>query len=114
MKDQLFHIVSRRRFLAMMGGAALTLATGCAATPPKPPAPIKKAARILTGDTSLDAQFLRQIVASDNRTARTVMWQSDEPQENAEVVWRVADGGKDTEIFSAPAASERYTDDGQN
>lgn len=114
MKDKLFRIVSRRRFLAMMGGAALTLAAGCAATPPKPPAPIKKAARILTGDTSLDAQFLRQIVATDNRTTRTVMWQSDEPQENAEVVWRAAGGDKDAEIFAAPAKSERYTDDGQN
>ena len=114
MKDKLSHIVSRRRFLSLMGGAALTLAAGCAAAPPKPPAPIKKAARILTGDTSLDAQFLRQIIAADNRAARTVMWQSDEPQENAEVVWRIAGGDKDAEIFSAPAKSERYTDDGQN
>ena len=95
MNDKLSRIVSRRRFLSLMGGAALTLAAGCAAAPPKPPAPIKKAARILTGDTSLDAQFLRQIIAADNRAARTVMWQSDEPQENAEVVWRIAGGDKD-------------------
>ncbi len=114
MKDKFSRIISRRRFLAMIGGAALTLAAGCAATPPKPPAPIKKAARILTGDTSLDAQFVRQIVTADNRTSRTVMWQSDEAQENAEVVWRIAGGDKDAEIFSAPAAGERYTDDGQN
>ena len=39
MKDKLSHIVSRRRFLSLMGGAALTLAAGCAAAPPKPPAP---------------------------------------------------------------------------
>lgn len=107
--------ISRRRFLAMMGGAALSLASGCAFR--KAPAPVRKAARVLTGDTSLDARFLRQIIAADNRTARTVMWQSDEPQEIAEVVWRASgkkETAQDAEIFSAPAKSSRYTDDGQN
>ncbi len=114
MKDKLFHNISRRRFLTLMGSAALALAAGCTASPAKPPAPIKKAARILTGDTSLDIQFLRQIITADSGTSRTIMWQSDEPQEKAEVVWRVAGGGPETEIFSAPAVSEHYTDDGQN
>ena len=113
MNKNLFYTVSRRRFLAMMGGGLLSLAAGCAAAPPKPPAPIKKAARILTGDTSMDAGFLRQIITADSRVSRTVMWQSDDPQDNAEIVWRVADD-KDAEIFSAPAKQEHYTDDGQN
>ncbi len=114
MKDDFSQNISRRRFLALMGSAAMALAAGCAASPVKPPPPIKKAARILTGDTSLDIQFLRQIITSDSRTSRTVMWQSDEPQDKAEVVWRVAGGGPEEEIVSVPAASEHYTDDGQN
>ena len=108
--------ISRRTFLTLMGGAALSLAAGCA--PQKTPAPVKRAVRALTGDTSLDARFLRQIVTKDSRASRTIMWQSDEPQENAEIVWRAMDDGKEpkkeSEIFSAPAKSERYTDDGQN
>ena len=112
MKNKLFRTVSRRRFLTLMGGGLLSLTLGCA-SPPKPPAPIKKAARILTGDTSLDAGFLRQIITADSRVSRTIMWQSDDPQENAEIVWRAA-GEKDAEIFSAPAKQEHYTDDGQN
>ncbi len=114
MKDQ---IVSRRQFLSMMGGAAISLAAGCAFSG-KAAAPIRKAARILTGDTSLDARFLRQIITADSRTSRTIMWQSDAPQEKAEVVWRVAADGKngenEAELFSAPASSEHYTDDGQD
>lgn len=114
MKDQ---IVSRRDFLSMMGGAAISLAAGCAFSG-KAAAPIRKAARILTGDTSLDARFLRQIITADSRTSRTIMWQSDAPQEKAEVVWRVESGEKngenEAEIFSAPASSEHYTDDEQD
>ena len=112
MKNELFQRVSRRKFLALMGGAALTLAAGCATQ--KTPEPVKKAVRVLTGNTSLDAKYLRQIVAADSRVSRTVMWQSDEPQANAEVVWRVAGGGDEAELFSAIARNERYTDDGQD
>ena len=60
MKDELYRTVSRRQFLAMMGGAALSLAAGCA-FPAKAVEPIQKAARILSG--KLDARFLRQIIA---------------------------------------------------
>ena len=106
--------ISRRKFLTLLGGAALSLTVGCA--PPKSPAPVKKAVRALTGDTSLAAKYLRQIITADSRASRTVMWQSDEPQEAAEIVWRAPDRAQenDAAIFSAPAKSERYTDDGQN
>ena len=111
------HIVSRRKFLSMMGSAAISLAAGCAFSG-KAAAPIRKAARILTGDTSLDARFLRQIITADSRTSRTIMWQSDAPQEKAEIVWRAAGNGKngnnEAEIFSASATGEHYTDDGQD
>lgn len=111
------HIISRRKFLSMMGGAAISLAAGCAFSG-KAAAPIRKAARILTGDTSLDARFLRQIITADSRTSRTIMWQSDAPQEKAEIVWRAAGNGKngdnEAEIFSASATGEHYTDDGQD
>ena len=114
MKD---HIISRRKFLSMMGGAAISLVAGCAFSG-KAAAPIRKAARILTGDTSLDARFLRQIITADSRTSRTIMWQSDAPQEKAEIVWRAAGNGKNSdneaEIFSASATGEHYTDDGQD
>ncbi len=113
MKDHYF--LSRRKFLALLGGAAASLAAGCT-FPGKAAEPIRKAARVLTGDTSLDARFLRQIVTADSRASRTIMWQSDAAQEAAEVVWRVADGEKekDAELFSAPAKNEHYTDDGQD
>ena len=115
MNDQ---IVSRRKFLSMMGGAAISLAAGCAFSATKAVKPIQKAARILTGDTSLDARFLRQIITADSRTSRTIMWQSDAPQEKAEIVWRATADGKngenEAEIFSASATGEHYTDDGQD
>ena len=111
MKD---HRISRRAFLALMGGAAAALTVGCA--PQAAPAPVKKAVRVLTGDTSLDAAFLRQIITADSRASRTVMWQSAAPQDAAEVVWRVAGSGEGSgaELFSVAARSEHYTDDGQD
>ena len=109
MKDELFRTVSRRRFLAMMGGAAISLAAGCASSS-KAVEPIQKVARALSG--KLDARFLRQIVTADSCTSRTIMWQSDAPQEKAEVVLRVT--GQENETGPAPARSEHYTDDGQN
>ncbi len=111
--------LSRRHFLKLAGSTLLSLAAGCGFT--APPAvngkldeaarPVRKLARTLTGDTTLEARFIRQIVTHDNRVSRTVMWQSDDAQAGAEVAWRLA-GNEDFSI--APATSERYTDDQQD
>ncbi len=111
--------LSRRRFLKLAGSAILSLAAGCGFS--APPAaksrldeaarPVRKLARTLTGDTSLEARFVRQIITGDNRTGRTVMWQSDDAQAGAEVACRLA-GAEDFVVV--PATTERYTDDRQD
>ena len=93
--------ISRRSFLKTF------LASGCASPVP---APVKKAARAISG--AMDVKYLRQIVTEDSRTSRTIMWQSEDAQENAEVLLRVA--GQENETASVPATGQRYTDDGQN
>ena len=109
--------LSRRGFLKLAGGAILTLASGCAFSDAAPAAVEKaqsltrKAVRALTGDTSLDALRLRQIITADSRTSRTIMWHSDDPQADAEVAWRLP-GSDDCKVTSASSAL--YTDDGQH
>ncbi len=109
--------LSRRGFLKLAGGAILTLASGCTfsdadpAAVGKAPSLTQKAVRALTGDTSLDALRLRQIITTDSRTSRTIMWHSDDPQADAEVAWRLP-GSDDCHVTSASSAL--YTDDGQH
>ena len=111
-------IITRRRFLKLAGGAVLALASGCAFSTQKMTAPLKenigqplkKAAKTLTGDASLDARFLRQLVTADCRTSRRIMWQSEEEQAKAQIVWR--EKGQ-SELHRVPAEQEGFADDGQ-
>ena len=57
------------------------------------------------------AMYVRQVIASDNKNNRTIMWQSNSPIENPGVEYRMAGTG---EIQQIAAKSEKYTDDGQN
>lgn len=121
MKDKHTAKVTRRTFLKLAGGGLLALVAGCGSAPKAAvekaraaaeplSRPIKKAVRSLTGDTSLDAEHIRQMITRDSKTSRTVMWHSDEAQDGAEVAWRVA--GSD-ECETVPATSDYYDDDGQ-
>lgn len=108
--------LSRRRFLTLAGGTFAALAGGCVFS--GPPAavenatkPLRKAVKSLTGDTSLDAEYIRQLITKDSRTSRTVMWHSPYAQENAQVAWRTEGG---SEYTAVPATNEHYTDDGQD
>jgi len=115
MKNEL----SRRRFLKLAGSAIISLAAGCGfSTPPdvsnkldEAARPTRKIARALTRDTTLDAHFVRQIVTEDNRTSRTVMWNSRDTQAGSEVAFRLAGTEEYTVV---PATTERYTDDKQD
>ena len=106
MNQQIF---SRRSFLKLAGGTILTLASGCAFTAAPVLKPVQKAARVLTGDTSLEADYIRQLITADSRTSRTIMWQSNEEQKGAEVAWRLS--GSET-AAAVPAAEEEFRDDG--
>ena len=108
--------MTRRDFLTLTGGTIAALAAGCAFTGPPSAVenaakPIKRAVKSLTGDTSLDAEYIRQLITKDSRTSRTIMWHSPYEQEGAEVAWRKAGAG---EYTSVPATNEHYTDDGQD
>ena len=107
--------ISRRKFLTIAGSALAALAGGCALGTPaaveNAAKPLRKAVKTLTGDTSLDADYIRQIITKDSQTSRTIMWHSPYEQEGAEVVWRAAGG---EEYVSVPASNEHYTDDGQD
>lgn len=91
--------LSRRRFLA---GGVKSLAAACLGAVFSP---ITKA----LAASSPDVRFVRQIVAADNRTARTIMWQSAHEQRSAAVEWRHP-GAK--EIQSVAATSAPFSDDG--
>ena len=91
--------LSRRRFLA---GGVKSLAAACLGAVFSP---ITKA----LAASSPDVRFVRQIVAADNRTARTIMWQSAHEQRSAAVEWR-RPGAK--EIQSVAATSAPFSDDG--
>ena len=108
--------ISRRKFLTIAGSALAALAGGCAlsgtpAAVENAAKPLRKAVKTLTGDTSLDADYIRQIITKDSQTSRTIMWHSPYEQDGAEVVWRAAGG---EEYVSVPASNEHYTDDGQD
>ena len=56
-----------------------------------------------------ESRYIRQIVAQDNSTSRTIMWQSDGSEADAVVEYRLA-GSTDSKILSATEKS--FTDDG--
>lgn len=58
---------------------------------------------------SSESRYIRQIVAADNSTGRTIMWQSDASEESSIVEYRLA--GSD-EIVTVAATNTMFTDDG--
>lgn len=56
-----------------------------------------------------ESRYIRQIVAKDNSTSRTIMWQSDSSESDAVIEYRLA-GSEDSKTLSATDKS--FTDDG--
>ena len=56
-----------------------------------------------------ESRYIRQIVAQDNSTSRTIMWQSDSSESDAVIEYRLA-GSKNTQ--SIGATDKVFTDDG--
>ena len=56
-----------------------------------------------------ESRYIRQIVAQDNSTSRTIMWQSDSSEYDAVIEYRLA-GSKNTQ--SIGATDKVFTDDG--
>ncbi len=63
--------------------------------------------RELAGD--LDAQYLRQIIAADPSTSRTLMWQSAAPLSNPRIEYRQK---RQEEAAAVSASEDFFTDDG--
>lgn len=105
--------ISRRRFLTLAGSFTLALTAGCTSRKVVETVthPIQSAVGSLAFTKALDVHFVRQIVTADSRSSRTIMWQSDEPQESAVVEWRAKDSD---ESVIVPAVNAPYTDDEQN
>ena len=100
--------ISRRTFLKVAGGALLLAGAGGAWYEQRA---LGRLAKRVAGDVTgaIDASFVRQIVAADNQTARTIMWQSAAAQKEAAVELR-AEGGNVLRTFAAESAP--YSDDG--
>lgn len=92
------HPISRRRFLGV-GLRGLAAAFGAALL-----SPLERAMA-----AAPDVRFLRQLVAQDNRTGRTIMWQSNRGA-SAGVEWRRAG---DIKSCRFPAAASPFSDDGE-
>ena len=56
-----------------------------------------------------ESRYIRQIVAQDNSTSRTIMWQSDSSEADAVIEYRLA-GSENTQ--SIGATDKVFTDDG--
>lgn len=75
---------------------------------------IARAAAVVSGQEIkplLDSEnrYIRQIVAQDNSTRRTIMWQSDSSEPNAVIEYRLAGNDK---VKSIVATDTAFTDDG--
>ena len=98
------HPFSRRNFLRLCGQCLAAFSLGSLL-----PQLRSIASAGAAPDTSLEVRYLRQIIARDNTTARTIMWQSAESQEHAQVVWRQT--GRER-LHSLPAVTAPFSDDG--
>lgn len=75
---------------------------------------IARAAAVVTGQEikpllDSESRYIRQIVAQDNSTSRTIMWQSDSSEADAVVEYRLA-GDEYTQTIGA--TDKAFTDDG--
>ena len=100
--------ISRRRFLQAAGGTLLLAGAGGIWWQRET---LQRLAQRWTGEVKgeLDAANLRQIIAADNRTTRTIMWQADTTPQEPCIELR-ADGSD--MIQTVTAESTPYTDDG--
>lgn len=98
--------ISRRQFLTLCAGAALLGGGGWAFSRGLIlPGVKEKAEAVLSGDK---VQALRQVAASDNAAARTIMWQSPVRLSSPAVELSGEKGGGK----AFPAKEEAFTDDG--
>ena len=99
---------SRRTFLKLASSALLLAGAGGAWYEQRA---ISRLANRMAGEVSgaIDASFLRQIVAADNKATRTIMWQAAAVQKDAAVELRAV-GAETVKTFLA--MSEPYSDDG--
>ena len=100
--------MSRRRFLAICAGAVVLAGGGWVLSRTDLAERLAKHALGAAHGRPV-LRDLRQVIASDNAHARTIMWQSDVKWSDAVVEYR-RKGEKDVE--SSPAARESFTDDG--
>lgn len=101
--------ITRREFIKSLALTAGSLAiSGCGATA------IKTAADKLSSLGTLDStiEYTRQVVAADNSTGRTIMWQTKPGAFTKEVSVLLRDTASHKEV-SFPARSETFTDDGE-
>ena len=56
-----------------------------------------------------ESRYIRQIIAQDNSTSRTIMWQSDSSEADAVIEYRLA-GSENTQTIGA--TDKVFTDDG--
>lgn len=98
--------LTRRQFLGLCAGAALLGGGGWAFARGLLLPEVKEKAAVLLGGEKIRA--LRQIVAGDNKTSRTVMWQS--PVQLTSPAVELAGGEGGGAVF--PAQEEVFTDDG--
>ena len=97
--------ISRRQFLQLCAGMALLGGGGWAFSRGLVLPEVRDKAAVLGGDK---VQALRQVAASDNATARTIMWQS--PVQLTAPMVELSGGAGDGKTF--PAQEESFTDDG--
>ena len=75
---------------------------------------IARTAAVVTGQEikpllDSESRYIRQIVAKDNSTSRTIMWQSDSSEADAVIEYRMA-GAENTQTIAA--TDKGFTDDG--
>ena len=100
--------ISRRTFLKIAGGALLLAGAGGVWYEQRA---LGRLASRVAGDVTgaIDASFVRQIVAADNQTARTIMWQSAAAQKEAAVELRADDGRTFSALVFPDSQSNDYS-----
>lgn len=104
------HQFSRRAFLAACGGAVVLAGGGWAFAKYRVWQSLtgKACYGMGSGDEAASVRFVRQIIARDNQTTRTIMWQTDDPLKEPAVEYRRLGEA----AARVPAQSEAFSDDG--
>ncbi|MBQ1509372.1 MAG: fibronectin type III domain-containing protein, partial [Selenomonadaceae bacterium] len=99
--------MNRRNFLKFLVGGVFLLGGGAFLSKGAWYRQAANGVRELAGD--LDAQYLRQIIAADPSTSRTLMWQSAAPLSNPRIEYRQK---RQEEAAAVSASEDFFTDDG--